>query len=240
MADSRTAVRTRTPRLRRISVPDGPLVWQCTGEPERAAFFFLWPGPGRLDPLRDAAIDPNSPHARRIRSALRRLAHARFLAGEGGDRGVDLDDGLLSVRGTALFDRTRRESDPRRYPDPSEVPSLTLSARRTFRPTGVDLGDLATVWNPANGLFAHAVVADARDVPGAEPSPYLCEALGLRPGEPAVYLVHPGSGRGQGAIPSNDEIARRGEDLFRRAPAGWPDSWGSVLSSFFERIAART
>ena len=109
---------------------------------------------------------------------------------------------------------------------------MTLSIRETFRATGVTLGDLATVVSPRTGLACHAIVGDRPAYRGGGASVLLAEALGLALGDPAVYLVHPGSGRGQGTIPTNAQIHRRGDRLFRR-PRRVAETWEEILADCF-------
>jgi hypothetical protein len=222
-------------------MPAGPRVWQCASAATPASFFFAWgvklaPAvPVELTSDRDARL------ARRLRAGWRRSAaggaidvdSVLAIAKRPGrppsldkDEDDDLDDSMLRVSITALFDRTRRESDPGRYVDPLATPFLALSTRRVFRATGVQLGDFASAMNPITGRVVHAIIGDARDVPGAEPSPFLADQLGLEPIDTAVYLVHPGTGRGQGTIPCDDEIRRQGERLYRAA------EWPAVLAEF--------
>lgn len=140
---------------------------------------------------------------------------------------------MLRVSRTKLFDRSRRESDPDRYVDPFATPFVALSLRRTFSARGVELGDFATALNPRTGRVAHSIVGDDRELPVAEPSPALAERLDLAPTDRAIYLVHPGTGQGQGTIPTNEDIRRQGERLFR-TPA-----WSVILAEFAKRLDGR-
>ena len=135
-----------------------------------------------------------------------------------------------------FWDRTRRQSDPGRYVETTEVPYLTLSLRRTFRGIGLGLGDLATVIHTRTGRIAHAILGDDRPVPGVQPSLCLSEALGLIPRDDAIYLIHPRSGLGQGTIPSNDQIQAMGDRLFRLQPSGSAGTWEAILADCFREV----
>ena len=143
---------------------------------------------------------------------------------------------MLLVCRTALYDRTKRESEHSRYVDTTELPFLTIDTRKAFRSTRVRLGDLATVVHPRTGRYCHGIVGDSREVRGLETSLFLSQTLDLRAGEPAIFLIHPESGLGQGTIPSLDQIGRRGERLLHQPAAPDGPSWGLVLADYFADV----
>ncbi len=130
------------------------------------------------------------------------------------------------------------------------MPFLTLSTRRTFRRTGVTLGDYAVVLAPRTGRLCLAVVGDSSDLPSIQPSPFIAEALGTREApDRLIYLVFPGSGLGQGTIPTLEQIQRRGARLFNRGvvPSFGPDAaprsdaamaphWNLILADAFGEV----
>lgn len=140
---------------------------------------------------------------------------------------------MLSVCSTSLFDRTRKESDPLRFIESREIPFLTMGIRQNFRATGIRLGDLATIVHPRTGKSCHGLVGDMREVRGVEPSLHISQKLKLHSGEPAIYLVHPESGLGQGIIPSCEEINRRSERLWHQAGNFGESSWAGILADYF-------
>ena len=230
--------RTRFERYTLLPSPVEPRVWRLAEAPGPAAFFFSWGGtrPAVLD--RDDmafGLDRNSPVRLpfRGRQGATALAWVRAAAPIAEDEDDSDDDSTLSVCGTALYDRTKRESEPGRFVETTELPFLTLGTRKAFRGTGARLGDLATVVHAESGRCVHAILGDAREVVGAEPSLFLSEALALAPGDRAIYLIHPESGLGQGTIPTRDQIARRGERRFRRPPASDLPAWDVLLADCF-------
>lgn len=209
--------RERNQALKLLWTPAPLAVWQLAGAADRSPFFFRSPlridqdaddRPGEFDPDPDA--DP--------------------LSG-------------LSIAPTALHDRTKKESDRGRYVDTNDLPYLCLSVGRIFRRTRAALGDFAVVINPRNHRLCHAIIGDARPKAFGAGSIYLAQALGLRtdPGmggsadRGVLIVVFPGSGAGQGTIPTIDQLQRRGAALFRRAapPARPGLGWGEVLAEAF-------
>jgi len=238
----------RPGRYRCLTAPVEPRVWQRDGTPGRSSFFFAWSGARRRDRSREptpnlgleqdstsvgVSIEAILPSRGRGTKARLTLAAAKATWDED-----DEDDAILSISRTALFDRTRRESDPARYVETTEIPFLTLSIHKTFRAIGVALGDFATVIHARTGRLAHAIVGDGQHVPGVEPSLFLAEAVDLSPGDEAIYLIHPRSGSGQGTIPPNAQIDSSGERLFRLPPANSPVAWDVILADAFrEKLA---
>jgi len=222
-----------------LPAPTQPRVWRYRGAGPSSPFFFAWGG--IADAGRDQARVPTSgDFATResllslggLRSprAATGISLARRLRAELTD---EWDDATLSVSRTALFDRSRRESDPDRYIDPTEVPYLTLSVGKTFRATGATLGDFATVIHRRTGRLAHAIIGDSRHVIGVEPSLYLSDALNLHRRDEAIYLIFPRTGFGQGVLPTASQIHSRGEALFHHMPDGSPSPWPTILPEFF-------
>lgn len=236
--------------LRCLATPVEPELWCCASAADykRPSFFFAWSPADASARCARSVIDRES---RLVRSGLagRNRTAGRVsafdvdtvLAGakrngrstaSAGDFD-DIDDSMLRVSCTKLFDRSRRESDPDRYVNPFLTPFIALSIRRIFRARGVELGDFATAMNPRTGRVAHAVIGDDRDLPVAEPSPALADRLDLAQTDRAIYLIHPGTGQGQGTIPADEDILRQGERLFR-TPA-----WSVILAEFAERLDGR-
>ncbi|MDB5353166.1 MAG: Polysaccharide deacetylase [Planctomycetota bacterium] len=238
---------------KQLGATTNPRVWQRLGMPDHSPFFFLWGGPASphtryagvssLGSVRDDEVRSSSGAIRERAnpSGVRRSNMDSILkAKKSISLAVEDDDRSLSVRQSALFDRHKRESDPCRYPESTNVPFLTISIRETFRTTGVDLGDLATVVNPRTGRLTHAIVGDGRHIPGAEPSVWISEELGLSEGESAIYLIHPGTGSGQGVIPTNSTINQCGNQLFRRPPTGSNGAWDRILGDcFWDSLSGR-
>lgn len=108
------------------------------------------------------------------------------------------------VSTTALGDRTKPLTDPRRYVDAVQVPYIVLPGNPAIRGTGVKLGDYAVVYNQKTGKLSYAIYADVgpRNELG-EGSVALSRALGNEPiirgkvarGIPSnvLYIVFPGS-----------------------------------------------
>ena len=236
--------------FRRLATPVEPQVWcrASAADHECSSFFFAWSPAEASERCARAAVDRESRVLRSARAEWNRAAgrasafdvdsvlavakrngRSTALAGDFDD----IDDSMLRVSCTKLFDRSRRESDPDRYVNPFATPFVALSMRRIFRARGVALGDFATALNPRTGRVAHAIVGDDREIPIAEPSPALAERLDLAATDQAIYLVHPGTGRGQGTIPADEDIRRQGERLFR-TPA-----WSVILTEFAERLDGR-
>ncbi len=224
-----------------------PQVWYhaSTAERDRPSFFFAW-GPADAGArCESAVVDRDSQFLKSARAnldrapgyasafdvdsvlaAVKRDSRSRTSAADGDD----VDDLMLRVSCTKLFDRSRRESDPDRYVNPFATPYLALSMRRSFRARGVVLGDFATALNLRTGRIAHAVVGDDREIPVVDPSPALAEHLDLAAADRTIYLVHPGTGQGQGVIPANEDIRRQGERFFRAR------AWSVILGEFAQRL----
>ncbi len=138
------------------------------------------------------------------------------------------------VASTSLVDKSKRAHDPARYVDARKIPYLAFpqqvwnEGKRGSRFTRVSpghtssLGDLLTAINPKADeahRYAHAIFADLGGLDDAhfgEGSPALGQKLhAAGVAEPdLLYIIYPGSGAGQGTIPSASEIHEKGEKLF--------------------------
>ncbi|WP_176560397.1 glycoside hydrolase family 75 protein [Brevibacillus dissolubilis] len=134
--------------------------------------------------------------------------------------------------GTSLYDFTywlQNRCDPRAYVDPNVYPYFVLPYPHYKDPKWgpVRIGDLGVVINTKNGKMAYAIFADA--FLGhfiGEGSLALARELGIDDnpntgGEETksiIYLVFPGSGKGQGTVPSIEEI--------RQTAAQYFNAWG--------------
>ena len=120
---------------------------------------------------------------------------------------------------TALFDRSKPRTDPRRYVDADQIPYVVLPADQRG---GASLGDFCAVLNRANDNVAYAIFADLgpRGRIG-EGSIGLARELGVDPGPRSggaeagiFYVVFPGSGNG--GPRSVAEIRAEGQRLLRQ------------------------
>ena len=145
------------------------------------------------------------------------------------------DDGELTIQGpddpapgfcvsmTVLQDESADPRSPSRYVDAASVPFIVLPYNQIG---DAQLGDLATVYNRANGRVVQAIFADLGPPRFAgEGSVALAEALGVdsdaRWGgttEGIVYIVYPGSGNG--APRPVAEIESESQRLF--------EAWGGM------------
>lgn len=139
------------------------------------------------------------------------------------------------VSGTSLQNQGSNACDPSRYANSNSIRYIALPI--AFRQhLNVSLGDFATVIHCASGRVAHAVFADGGPKYAlGEGSIALAQAIGHNPfvtrngirralsGIPdnsLIYLIYPGSGRGQGYVPSNTEIDNSAAPLFA--------NWGGI------------
>lgn len=102
---------------------------------------------------------------------------------------------------TSLFDRTKRNLDPARFVDSTQIPYVALPGDLAEQ-SGARLGDLAVVFSERTGKFSYAIFADIGTL--GEGSIALADNLGIwsdaREGGTRagiLYLVFPGSGDGQ-------------------------------------------
>lgn len=106
---------------------------------------------------------------------------------------------------TALGDKTKAKTNPRKYVDATKIPYIVLPGNRDIqKKTGAKLGDFAAVFNGSNGKLAFAIFADIgpQDELG-EGSVALAQALGHDPflngkvrqgiSKNLLYVVFPGS-----------------------------------------------
>jgi hypothetical protein len=124
------------------------------------------------------------------------------------------------VSTTSLEDHRFNQTDSRRYVDATRVPYVVLNLLlRDLASDAPALGDLAVVLAPGPPLrTVYGILADIgpRHELG-ECSLALARELGIPNGtakEQIDYVFFPGSG--DGSLKSNDEIAQRGEELFRK------------------------
>ncbi len=125
------------------------------------------------------------------------------------------------VSTTSLTDARYREWDPRKYVNSEKIPYIVLPARLA-QATGTRLGDLAYVYNRANGKSTAAIYADTGPAGKlGEGSIYLAKQLGIdanprRGGteENVVYVVFPGSGNRQPRL--YDEMKKEVEQFLRK------------------------
>lgn len=126
------------------------------------------------------------------------------------------------VSTTALQDRSRASTDPRRYVDSGKVPYLSVP-KDAVQGRGLKLGDVGFAWCRRTGRFSAAVVADVgpRGKWG-EGSVALAAALGL-PSSPrdggaeAGVLVAVFKGSGRGWPRTSEDVAAQVQDLLNAA-----------------------
>lgn len=132
------------------------------------------------------------------------------------------------VSTTALIDHTIQDNNPARYVHAGKVPFIVLPSRPKFDPRQ-KLGDLAVVFNTANGKYSWAIYADigpANQI--GEGSMKLCEDLGLSSSpksggtsqEIIVTVYWPGSAIGWPRL--NAELSAEAYQLFT--------TWGGTES----------
>lgn len=142
--------------------------------------------------------------------------------------------------GTSLWDNTywlNDRCDPRAYVNPEKYPYFVLPhpyyTQEKWGP--VRIGDFGVVINTLNNKIAYAIFADAYTGKYiGEGSPVLARKLGINPhsgegrndykgGEQTksiIYIVFPKSGKGQGTIPTLEEIHQTTDRLFK--------AWGGM------------
>jgi hypothetical protein len=132
--------------------------------------------------------------------------------------------------GTSLYDKDRYNKnpcDPRAYVNTEIYPYFVLAypKYKSKKWGPVKIGDFGVVINTLNNKFAYAIFADA--YPGehiGEGSMALARELDINPdpnvgGEQTksiIYIVFPGSGKGQGNIPTLDEILQTADLHFNK------------------------
>ncbi|MBX9853825.1 MAG: glycoside hydrolase family 75 protein [Cytophagaceae bacterium] len=118
------------------------------------------------------------------------------------------------VSTTSLEDKNKKVTDPRRYVNSEEIAYFVLPKELNDK---VKLGDIALVYNEANGKSCYAIFADTGPANRiGEGSIYLAEQLGVKSNPQTggiegeiLYVIFEGSGKG---IPlSNDEIEKTGQ-----------------------------
>ncbi len=200
---------------------DGAQVWRVAGE---AAFFFEAGMTIDADGAPDA-YHPDNTGTDHLANAGR-PGNWWALATDTGQssgrpvvQGPDDPNPGYYVSMTALEDRTKARTDPRRYVNSNVIPFVVLPGGNLG---GARLGDFSVVVNTANDRRAFALFADIgpRTHLG-EGSVALAEALGIRSNprrggtaSGVRYLVWPGSGNGQPR--TVEEIDAAAEALFAR------------------------
>jgi len=127
------------------------------------------------------------------------------------------------VSTTALFNADYPKDNPRRYVNSEDIPYISLP--KSLFDEGVQLGDMAYVYNTATKKACFAIVADRgpSDMLG-EGSIYLAKQLGVKSnpkdgGESngkILYLVFPKSGSGNGKHKSAATIKEIGEKCLNK------------------------
>ena len=127
------------------------------------------------------------------------------------------------VSTTALFNADYPKENPHRYVNSEDIPYISLP--KSLFDQGVQLGDMAYVYNTATKKACFAIVADRgpNDMLG-EGSIYLAKQLGLKSnpkdgGESngkILYLVFPKSGSGNGKHKSATAIKETGEKYLNK------------------------
>lgn len=128
------------------------------------------------------------------------------------------------VSPTSLVDRTKAETDPLRYANAETVPYIALPAEVVAK-GNIRLGDFAYVYDTHTQKGCFAVFADSGPTGKlGEGSIYLAQQLGI-PHSPrnggieagVWYMVFPGTGKGNGVIPTSKEIQLQGNAAFQQA-----------------------
>jgi len=168
------------------------------------------------------------------------------------DHGHPFPGFFISTTSLADAGVPEEPADPGRYVDSTQIPYIVLPGPAKhpgpFGATGLRIGDLALVVNGANGKFSFAIYADWKSALG-EGSIALAQALGINASAATggakrdiLYIVFPGSGAGQGVIPTAATIDTDGtqaltewDDLATREgemgvadflDEGFPQQWG--------------
>jgi hypothetical protein len=122
---------------------------------------------------------------------------------------------------TALICGFYTVGDVRRYTDATKVPYIALPHRHVGH-FGMRVGDLVLIVNALTGTYCYAVFADTKNEPDlSECSCRAAAILGVPSGRSGgtssgiVYIGFPGSGRGQGFIPTESELSDNGPMLLR-------------------------
>lgn len=140
------------------------------------------------------------------------------------------------ISATALYDETKKRTDPKRYVDSIEIPYVVLpenNDKEFLKIAKVKLGDLAVVYNTKNNKLAYAIFADTslffaggiEEYRFGEGSIALANALDV-PSSPKqggiadgiFYLFFPGSGNGKPKTIA--QINNQGAKLFKQ--------WGGI------------
>jgi len=119
----------------------------------------------------------------------------------------------MYISTTSLVRRAHPKTNPMRYADAETVPFYIIPS--AVQRLGVRIGDVAFVYNTANGKGCYAIYADAGPARSlGEGSMCLARQLGIKsnPRRGGVsrgvidYIIFPQSGFGQGTIPTTAQI----------------------------------
>lgn len=140
------------------------------------------------------------------------------------------------ISATALYDETKKRTDPKRYVDSSKIPYVVLPQNNNeefLKLTNIKLGDFAVAYNTTNRKLVYAIFADTslffaggiEEYRFGEGSIALANALSV-PSNPRhggvqkglFYVFFPGSGNGKPRTIA--EINREGAKLFKQ--------WGGI------------
>ncbi len=130
----------------------------------------------------------------------------------------------LWVSQTSLYDDKFANTDPRRYVDSEKIPYIALP-QTAMALAGIELGDIAYVFNPETKKSSFAIFADVgpEGLLG-EGSIYLAKTLGIAnisprdgglSGASIQYIVFPRSGKGNGKHLTISEIDALGKALMK-------------------------
>jgi len=139
--------------------------------------------------------------------------------------GKPVQNGGYFISPTSLADITKEDTDPSKYVDSEKTPYFVLPEGGF---NGAEFGDIGVIYNKENGKYTYAVFADEGPIGFlGEASIAAAKAIGVNPDakkltqfDNITYIVFPKSGDGPDKIPTNGEIEKKGEKLFKR--------WGGV------------
>ncbi|PAX53290.1 glycosyltransferase [Brunnivagina elsteri] len=136
------------------------------------------------------------------------------------------------ISATALYDETKKRSDPKRYVDSTKIPYVVLPQNNDeefLKVAKIKLGDLAVIYNSKNGKVTYAIFADTslffaggiEEYRFGEGSIALANSLNI-PANPKkggiadeiFYVFFPGSGNGKPKTIT--QINNQGAKLFKK------------------------
>lgn len=253
--------------FRRLGVVGTTRVWQLRGSPTHSPFFFvakmaidadgapnayaplgLQGAQQPLDTINHACSNPANPALGDCSGIYKNRDGT--VPVQRADRGHPFPGFYISTTSLADAGVPEEPADPGRYVDSTQIPYIVLPGPAKhpgpFGATGLQIGDLALVVNGANGKYSYAIYADWNPELG-EGSIALAQALGINASavtggarDDILYIVFPGSGAGQGVIPTAAAIDTDGDQAltdwdnhFTRDPGvadllreGFPQQWG--------------